>query len=187
MSKTIDEKVVEMRFDNKNFESNVQTTMSTLDRLKEKLNLTGASKGLESINNSAKTVNFDGIISAVDAVQLRFSALQVAGVTALSNIINKATDAGLSLVNNLSFGRMAEGYRKYDQETTNVQTLINSTGKSMEEIEGYLERLMWFSDETSYGFTDMTSALAQMTSAGGDINKIVPMIQRSCECCCICR
>ena len=50
MSTTIDQRVVEMRFDNKHFESNVATTMSTLDKLKQKLHLDGATKGLENVN-----------------------------------------------------------------------------------------------------------------------------------------
>ena len=41
MSKTIDEKVVEMRFDNKQFEYNVATSMSTIEKLKKSLKLDG--------------------------------------------------------------------------------------------------------------------------------------------------
>ena len=56
MSTTIDQRVVEMRFDNKNFETNVASTMSTLEKFKRSLNLNGATKGLEEIN--AATKNF---------------------------------------------------------------------------------------------------------------------------------
>ena len=88
MSKTIDERVVSMQFDNKNFESNVQTSLSTLDKLKRSLNLTGASKGLENINSAAKNVNMSSLGSAVETVRTKFSALEVMGVTALANITN---------------------------------------------------------------------------------------------------
>ena len=73
MSTTIDQRVVEMRFDNKNFENNVRTTMSTLDNLKQRLNLTGASKGLENIDSAAKKVNFSGLVSGIETVQVKFS------------------------------------------------------------------------------------------------------------------
>ena len=53
---------------------------------------------------------------------------------------------------------------------------MNATGKSIDDVNGYLDKLMWFSDETSYGFTDMTAALAQMTSSGGDIDDLIPLI-----------
>ncbi len=187
MSKTIDEKVVEMRFDNSNFEKNVQTSMSTLDKLKQKLNFTGASKGIDNLNKSTSKFNVSNMSNALDTVRVKFSALEVIGVTALTNITNKIVNAGLALTKNLSVGQLSAGWKKYDQETTSVQSLVNSTGKSVKEIEGYLEELMWYSDETSYGFTDMTRALATMSSSGGDIEKLIPMIMRSCQFGCICR
>jgi hypothetical protein len=176
MSTTVDERVVSMRFDNQNFEKNVSTTMSTLDKLKEKLHLNGATKGLQDVNAAAGKVNMSGLGSAVETVSAKFSALQVMGVTALANITNSAVDAGKRLVKSLSVDQLTAGWSKYEQKTANVQTLVNATGKSVDEINGYLQKLMWFSDETSYGFTDMTGALSTMVSSGGDINKLIPMI-----------
>ena len=176
MSTTIDQRVVEMRFDNKHFENNVSTTMSTLDKLKQKLNLDGATRGLENINNATKNVKMDGLASAVENVSMKFSALQVMGVTALANITNKAVDAGERLVKSLSVDQIMAGWNKYGQKTSSVQTIMNATGLEIEEVNKYLDKLMWFSDETSYGFTDMTAALGQMTSAGGDIKKLIPLI-----------
>ena len=98
MSTTIDERVVEMRFDNKQFESNVATSMSTLEKLKKSLNLTGASKGLEDVGAATKHVDMSGLGGAVDSVKAKFSALQVVGVTALANITNSAINAGKSIV-----------------------------------------------------------------------------------------
>lgn len=176
MSKTVDERVVEMRFDNKQFESGVQTSLSTIDKLNKSLNLTGATKGLENVSDAAKNVNFSGLSGAVESVQVKFSALQVIATTALANITNSAVNAGKRLASSLSVDQITAGWSKYEQKTASVQTLMNSTGKSIDDINGYLEKLMWFSDETSYGFTDMTAALAQMTSSGGDIEKLIPMI-----------
>ena len=177
MSTTVDERVVEMRFDNKHFESNVATSMSTLDKLKQKLNLSGASKGLDDIDRASKKVNMSGLGGAVESVSAKFSALQVIGITALANITNSAVNAGKQLVKSLSVDQLTAGWNKYEQKTAAVQTLVNSTGKTVDEINTYLEKLMWYSDETSYGFTDMTSALATMTSSGGDIEKLIPMIE----------
>ena len=94
MSTTIDQRVVEMRFDNKQFESNVSTTMSTLEKLKSKLNFTNSAKGLGAIGDYIKKIDFSGISSGVDVVQAKFSALEVIGVTALANITNSAVNAG---------------------------------------------------------------------------------------------
>ena len=177
MSTTIDERVVEMRFDNKQFESNVATSMSTLDKLKQKLNLPSASKGLEDLGAAAKKVDMSGLGSAVESVQAKFSALDVVAVTALANITNSAVNAGKNLVKSLTIDQVTAGWNKYEQKTASVQTIMNATGKSIDEVNAYLDKLMWYSDETSYGFNDMTAAIAQMTSSGGDIEKLIPMVE----------
>lgn len=176
MSRTIDSRVVEMQFNNKQFEQNVATSMSTLDKLKRSLNLDGASKGLENIGAAAKNVNMSGLSGDVETVRAKFSALEVMAVTALANITNFAVNAGKKLVKSLTIDQVTAGWTKYEQKTASVQTIMNATGKSIEEVNGYLDKLMWFSDETSYGFTDMTAALAQMTSSGGDVKNLLPLI-----------
>ena len=177
MSTTIDERVVEMRFDNKQFESNVATSMSTLEKLKQKLNLSGASKGFEDISSAAKKVDMSGLDRAVENVQAKFSALDVVAVTALANITNSAVNAGKNLVKSLTIDQVTAGWKKYEDKTASVQTIMNATGKTIDEVNGYLDKLMWYSDETSYGFNDMTAAIAQMTSSGGDIEKLIPMVE----------
>ena len=176
MSTEIDRKIVSMEFDNARFEKNVKTSMSTLERLKKSLNLKGASDGLEAVEKAGKNFDMSAVGNAAEAVRVKFSALQVAGITALQRITNEAITTGKQLVKSLSIDQITAGYNKYEQKTASVQTLMNSTGKSIDEINAYLQKLMWFSDETSYGFTDMTASLAQMTAAGGDIEKLIPMI-----------
>lgn len=177
MSRTIDERVVEMKFDNKQFETNVRTSMSTLEKLKDSLNMRGAAKSFEELDKASKKVDMSELGSAVESVRLKFSALQVVAITALQNITNSAINAGERLVRSLSIDQVSAGWDKLTKKTSSVQTLVNSTGKTVDEINSYLEKLMWYSDETSYGFTDMTSALATMVSSGGDINKLIPMIE----------
>lgn len=177
MSKTVDERVVEMRFDNRQFEQNVATTMSTLDKFKQKLNFRGATKGLDEVGAAASKVDMRGLGSGVETVTAKFSALQVMGVTALANITNSAVNTGKRLVSALTIDQVTAGWNKYEQKTASVQTIMNATGKSIEEVNSYLDKLMWYSDETSYGFTDMTQSLGQLTSAGGDIEKLIPMIE----------
>ena len=171
MSKTIDEKVVEMRFDNKHFESNVQTTMSTLDKLKAKLNLTGASKGLENVSTAAKKVNMDGLVSGLNTVHSKFSALEVIGVGALLNIGNAAANAGKRLVSSLSGIQAAmSGFNEYSMTMNTVQTLVNSTGKSIKEVEGQLKELDEYADKTVYSTADMFNNIYKFTNAGIDLD-----------------
>lgn len=176
MSKSIDERVVELRFDNKQFEEGASQSMSTLDKLKEKLNFKGAQDSFKKIDNASSSLKFTVLSNAVETVHAKFSALEIVGITALQRITNQAIDTGERLVKSLSIDQISTGFDKYNTITTNVQTLVNSTGKSMDEIYGYLEKLNWYSDETSYGLTDMTSALSEMSASGGDIDKLIPMI-----------
>lgn len=157
MSREVDSRIVEMQFNNANFEANTKHTMSTIDKLMEKLQFKGAEKGLDVLND-------------------KFSALDVIATTALVNITNKAVNAGEKLVKSLSVDQISSGWSKYAEKTANVQTIMNATGKSIDQVNGYLNKLMWYSDETSFSFAEMTSALSQMTASGGDIEKMIPMI-----------
>ena len=149
MSKQIDERVVSMQFDNRQFESNVKNTMSTLEKLKQSLNLSGASKGLEEINYAARKCDISPLGSAVEGVKVKFSAMEVVAITALTNITNKAVDAGERLIRSLSVDQVTAGWSKYEQKTASIQTIMNATGLSIDEVNSYVEKLMWFSDETS--------------------------------------
>lgn len=176
MATTIDQKVVEMKFDNKDFEKNTRQTMSTLDKLKAKLHFKGASDGLQEVSKAARKVDMNGLADGIQTVSAKFSAMEIIGTTALVNITNSAVNAGKRMISAISFDQISAGWNKMGQQMSSMQTLMNSTGKELDEIEGYLNELMWYSDETSYGFTDMTAALANMTATGGKIEKLVPMI-----------
>ncbi|MDD7756437.1 MAG: hypothetical protein PUJ51_18275, partial [Clostridiales bacterium] len=176
MSKTVDERVVSMQFDNRRFERNVKTSMGTIKKLKNSLNFEETSKSLEELDKQAKNVDMKTLSKNADSVKLKFTALQVVAVRALTRIADSAMNVGKKIVASLSTDQISAGWSKFEQKTASVQTIMNSTGKSIDEVSKYLDTLMWYSDQTSYGFTDMTSALAQMTSAGGDIDKIIPLI-----------
>lgn len=188
---SIDERIVQMQFDNSNFEKNVGTSLSTLEKLKSALNLEGAAKGLEHINSETEKMNFGGLSSGIETVKDKFSALEIAGIAALVNITNKAMDAGERLVKSLTIDQVTSGWGKYEQKVAAVQTIMAATatnweeqaeaigfsGTQMEFVTEQLDKLSWFSDETSYSFTDMTSNVGKFTSAGVDLNKSVEAMQ----------
>ena len=118
MSTTVDERVVEMRFDNKQFEANVQTSLSTLEKLKQSLNLEGATKGLENVNATAKRFDMSGVSDAVETVKARFSALEVMGITALANITNSAVNAGKRMIESLTIAPISQGFDEYELKYT---------------------------------------------------------------------
>lgn len=171
MSKTIDERVVSMQFDNRNFESNVKTTMSTLDRLKASLNLSGASKGLEGINAAANKCNLSPMGNAVDGIKVKFSALQVAAVTALTNITNSAVNAGKRMIDSLTIAPIREGFQEYEMTLNAVQTTMAGTGKTAAEVQEQLKKLDEYADKTVYSTADMLNNLPKFTNAGVDLEK----------------
>lgn len=180
MSKEIDERVVEMRFDNKQFESNVKTSMSTLDKLKEKLNLSGASKGLENIESAAKKVDLNPLGRAAETVTAKFSALQVMGVTALANITNSAVNAGKNLVKAFTIDPIKTGFQEYETQINAVQTILANTqskGTTLDQVNAALDELNHYADMTIYNFTEMTRNIGTFTAAGVDLDTSVSAIK----------
>ena len=180
MSTTIDEKVVEMQFDNKQFERNVQTSMSTIEKLKQSLNFSGASKGLEGISSAAKNVNMAGLGNAVETVRMKFSALEVMGVTALANITNSAINTGKQLVRQLTIDPIKTGFQEYETQINAVQTILANTsskGTTLDQVNAALDELNKYADQTIYNFTEMTRNIGTFTAAGVDLDKSVTSIK----------
>lgn len=179
MSKTIDEKVVEMRFDNSNFEKNVQTSLSTLDKLKQSLNLSGASKGLEQISDTASKMNFGGMSNGIETVKAKFSALEVMAVTALANITNSLVNVGKNIVKTFTIDPLKTGWQEYEQKAGSIQTIMAGTGESLDTVKQYLEELNKYADDTIYSFKDMTENISKFTNAGVKLPDAVAAIKRS--------
>ncbi|MBO7631116.1 MAG: hypothetical protein J6S78_02150, partial [Lachnospiraceae bacterium] len=177
MSTTIDQKVLEMRFDNKQFEQNVSESISTLDKLKSALNLDKVGDAFSSVSRAAGKVDLSPIGNGIETVILKFNALELAAVQALANIITNGIQKLQSAINSLTFDQIGAGWEKYEQKTKSVQTIMAATGLGIEEVNEQLERLNWFSDETSYSFTDMTSNVGKFTSVGVDLETAVTAMQ----------
>ena len=180
MSRTVDERVVEMRFDNANFEKNVQTSMSTLDKLKRSLNLSGASKGLETIGEATNKVRFDGMTSGIETVRAKFSALEVVGITALMNITNAAMAAGRKLVSAITIDPVKSGFAEYETQINAVQTILANTqkeGTNVKIVNNALDELNRYADKTIYNFTEMTRNIGTFTAAGVKLDTSVSAIQ----------
>lgn len=176
MSKTVDSKVVEMRFDNKNFEKNVKQSMTTLDKLKQALKLDGATNGLTAIEQRANSIKFHGLADTIDKVADKFSGLSMVGTMAMIRISQSVANAGLNMVKSLSVDNIMSGWQKLQQKANSMSTLI-SQGYDTSVVEEQLEKLNWFSDETSYNFTDMIDNIAKFTATGKGLEDSVTAMQ----------
>ena len=180
MSKTVDSRVVEMQFDNSQFERNVSTTMSTLDKLKRSLKFGDSSKGLDNLSKAAKNVDMNGLGNAVENVRMRFSALEVMGVTALANITNSAVNAGKRIVSALTIDPVKSGLDEYETKMGSIQTILANTehqGTTMDDVTAALDKLNLYADKTIYNFQEMTRNIGTFTAAGVDLETSVKSIQ----------
>lgn len=180
MSRTIDERVVEMRFDNRQFEQNVQTSLSTLDKLKRGLDLDGAAKGLENLGTAAKKCDMSALSSSVETVRAKFSAFEVVAMTALSNITNSAINTGKQLVSALTIDPIKTGFQEYETQIGAIQTILANTqheGTNLQQVNRALDELNTYADKTIYNFTEMTRNIGTFTAAGVDLQTSVDSIK----------
>lgn len=180
MSRTVDERVVSMQFDNRHFEQNVKTTMSTLDKLKKSLNLPGAAKGFENISASAKKCDLSPLSRGVEETNRRFSAFEVMAVTALANITNSAVNAGKRIVKALTLDPVTTGFAEYETKINAVQTIMSNTaskGTTMADVTRVLNELNTYADKTIYNFAEMTRNIGTFTAAGVGLEEAAGAIQ----------
>lgn len=180
MSKEVDERVVEMRFNNALFENKVQQTMRSLTALNEKLMFKGAEKGFEKVSDASEKVKFNALLNALDNLSQKFSAVEVIGVTALMRIANQAVDAGERLVKALSLDPIISGFQEYETQINAVQTILANTsskGTTLDQVNAALDELNHYADLTIYNFTEMTRNIGTFTAAGVDLNTSVSAIK----------
>ena len=180
MSTTVDERVVSMQFDNRNFEQNATTTMSTLDKLKQKLNLSGASKGLAEVEAAAKSCNLNPICNAAETVGIKFDAMSIMAKRALENIVDSAYAAGKKIVSALTIDPVKSGLQEYETQINAVQTILANTqskGSTLADVNAALDELNKYADLTIYNFTEMTRNIGTFTAAGVGLETSVNAIK----------
>lgn len=180
MSTTIDQRVVEMRFDNRQFERNVSSTMSLVDKLKHSLNLTGAAKGLEDVGTAARNINLSGLTGAAETVGVKFNAMWTIADQALRNITNSAYRAGERIASALTIDPIKTGFQEYETQINAVQTILANTkskGSTINDVNSALDELNTYADKTIYNFTEMTRNIGTFTAAGVDLDKSVTSIK----------
>ena len=180
MSRAIDEKVVSMQFDNAQFERNVRTSIGTLDKLKQSLNLEGAAKGLENVNSAAKGFSLAPLTNGIETVKAKFSALEIMAMTTLANITNSAVNAGKRIVHAFTLEPIMTGFQEYETQINSVQTILSNTrskGTTLDQVNAALDELNHYADKTIYNFTEMTRNIGTFTAAGVDLDTSVSAIK----------
>lgn len=177
MSKQVEHVVVQMEFNNAQFEKGTKETMSTLDRLKEKLKFEGIQNGLSKVSSEIKKVDMTPLNNAVEQTSMSFSMLEAVALGALTNIGATISNKLINVLKEFTIAPIMEGFSEYELKLNSTQTIMSATGESIEVVNGYLERLNEYSDKTIYSFSDMTESIAKFTNAGVSLETAVNSIQ----------
>lgn len=177
MPKTIDDTVVSIEFDNKKFEKNAKQSMSTIDKLKAKLRFKKENRLSDEFNNDVKNIDISPMETALNKFSLKCSAFEIARITGIQRIVNAAISAGTNITRQLTTVPVSTGFSEYEEKMGSVQTIMSSTGASVEEVKDALEKLNVYADKTIYSFKDMTSNIGKFTNAGVELNTAVDAIR----------
>ena len=176
MSREIDYKIVEAQFQNGSFEKNIKESTHSLDNFKKALNFGNAANGLNALTDTSSISAIGQLGTKIDAIGNKFTTLGVVGFTALQRITNAAIDTGVALAKSLSVDQVSAGWSKFGSKTSSVATLV-AQGNALEDVNEQLDRLNWFTDETSYNFVDMVSNIAKFTASGKDLKESVTAME----------
>lgn len=176
----VDNRIVQMMFDNKAFEKGVETSLNTLEKLKKGLDLSGSAKGLENLDKVSKSFSVASIAEGVDSISKKFTALGIIGITALQNITNSAINAGKRIASAFTIDPIKSGFQEYETQINAVQTILANTdskGTTLEQVNKALATLNKYADDTIYNFTEMTRNIGTFTAAGVDLDTSVSAIK----------
>ncbi len=180
MSRTIDERVVEMRFDNKQFEAGTKQTMGTLQKLKKSLDFSKVGESFKNIDAAANKVDMAGLGQTISGIHEKFSALEVVAITTLGNITNSIVNSAKNWVSAFTIDPIKSGFQEYETQINAVQTILANTqkeGTNIKDVNAALDELNLYADKTIYNFTEMTRNIGTFTAAGVDLKTSVNAIQ----------
>lgn len=180
--KQVDDRVVEMRFDNSQFESAVKQSMGTLDNLNNsiKKNTSGNVDNFKALNKAINSVDTSGLSKGVETVTAKFSALNVAGMTVISNLTTAVMNFATQTVKKLTVQPLIDGLHEYETQINAIQTIMSNTkskGTTLDQVNGALDELNHYADLTIYNFSEMTKNIGTFTAAGVDLQTSVDSIK----------
>jgi tape measure domain-containing protein len=169
MAKSIDERIVDMRFNNQQFESRIKSSIQSLKNLKSNLDLRKAAKNMTSLEAAANKISFSGMASGIANMTSKFNALGVVGFTVIQNLTNAALRLGQRITSALTIDPIKAGLSEYELKMNSIQTILTNTmskGTTLEDVNKGLDELNEYADKTIYNFAQMTDNIGKFTAAG---------------------
>ena len=170
-SNKIDNRIVEMSFENKSFEKGISDSTKSLAEFDK------------ALKNSGNGSSFSGLSGIVDGITGKFSVFETIAVGALMKIGSQAVVMGQQLINSFAIQPITAGFNEYELKINSIKTMLAS-GKTksgavvdLEMVNAELEKLNKYADQTIYSFSDMTSNIGKFTNAGVDLETSVQAIK----------
>ena len=173
---TVDQRIVDMRFNNQQFESGIKSSIGSLDNLKNSLKLEEAAKGLSNLNKTAKDVSLSTMASGIDSIASKFNSLGIIGLTIIQRLTNAAIDFGTKMGKAFTIDPLSQGFDEYEIKMNSIQTFLSNTadkGTTLDDVNKSLAELNEYADKTIYNFAQMTDNAAKFTAAGLDLKDAV--------------
>lgn len=166
MSKKVDERVVEMRFENGQFEKGVAQSTESLNKLKKSLNLEGAAKGLENVNSAAKnTSGIESLAASLEKVEHRFSTMGIVGMRVIENLTDSAMRFAKKTVGFVTNGIINGGKRRaMNLENANFQ--LQGLLKNEEAVAAVMQNVSDAVDGTAYSLDAAAKVASQLAASG---------------------
>lgn len=180
MGREVDDRVVQMQFDNAQFERETKRSLNTIERLKASLNFDKAGESLSGLTTTASKLDLTPVSDGVDTISMRFKALDVVAATVISNITSRAVGLGKALVSAFTIDPVKSGLQEYETQINAVQTILANTqskGTTIDQVNAALDELNHYADMTIYNFTEMTKNIGTFTAAGVDLDTSVQAIK----------
>lgn len=177
MSQSIDEKVVSLKFNNKQFEAGVDSTLKRVDKLNKGMKFDGVGKGLEKLADKTEKLDLSKMEVSIDRVHAKLSALSAVGFAFVDRMTNALIDFSKKTIDTFAIEPVTTGFNEYELKMSSVQTIMASTGASVQEVNHYLDELNKYSDKTIYSFSDMTENIGKFTNAGVGLKDAVNAIK----------
>jgi len=194
MSTVIENQIVQMQFDNKEFEKNISASMQSLDEFKDKMEFEDSEKSFRALEKASEQVDFGQLNKAIDGLGDHFTVIGRTFYKVTDEIANYFTSKITGAINAVKsvttdIYDVGAGYNKYDQYTHAVKTIMSALGEAdlakfekeglsaIDGVESRLEKLMAYTDETSYSFISMVETVGKYLGSGLNIDTAIEAMQ----------
>lgn len=177
---SVDERVVSLKFENRQFLNGIKSSINGLDGLNKGLSSAGNTRGLRALSEAVKNVDLKTLAVEADNAGKKLGVMATAAAVALGNLASKAITQGINSLKSFTVQPLIDGFREYELQLNSVQTILANTkskGENLKTVTAALDELNLYADKTKYNFAEMTRNIGTFTAAGVGLDDSVAAIK----------